>query len=197
MHVLHKPGVAVGIRVEDGNGLSLLSGGEDEVLRVQHVQHAELGGVHTVHFSACGGYRLIGSLHFGRDVAFYQFLIATQFGGMVSAYVLMPVGSVVLVEGIGCKAQYAVVRAFVLQDEFVGLGFAERFCLDGTGHELLVVQVAFVYTPHIYKAEYCNACNGQRLPQLACRVEPKQCASDADDDEAPQCVGADKRTPHL
>lgn len=33
--------------------------------------------------------------------------------------------------------------------------------------------------------------------QLAGRVEPKQRASDAYNDEAPQCVGADKRAPHF
>lgn len=39
---LYKPGIAVGVGIGDGQGLSLLSCGKDEVFGVQHVQHAEL-----------------------------------------------------------------------------------------------------------------------------------------------------------
>ena len=91
----------------------------------------------------------------------YQFLVAAQFGGMIPAYVLVPVGSIVLVERVGGKVQHTVVGSFVLQNQLVGFGFGECFRPDGTGNELVVVQVTFVYGPHVGKAERRNACNGQ------------------------------------
>ncbi len=77
-----------------------MSGREDEILRVQHIQNTELGSIHTVHLTTCGSYSLIGGLHFGRNMTIYHFLITTQFGCMISTYTLMPVRSVILAECI-------------------------------------------------------------------------------------------------
>ena len=86
-----------------GNGLSLLSCREDEVFGVQHVQYAELIGIHAVHLTSGGGNGLVGRLHFGRDVMLYHFLVAAQLGRVITADAFVPVGGIVVIEVLVAK----------------------------------------------------------------------------------------------
>ena len=197
LHLVYKPCIAVGVWVEDGNGLSLLPCREDEVFGVQHVQYAELIGIHAVHLTSGGGNGLVGRLHFGRDVMLYHFLVAAQLGRVITADAFVPVGGVVVIEGAGGKVQYTIVQAGILQYQLVCIRLGEGFRTDGVGHELGIIQIALVDPPHICQAEYGDTCNGQRAAQLAACIEPEQAAADAYDDEATQGVAADEFGTHL
>ena len=157
-HFIYEPCIAVSIRVFDRHCLSL-SGRKDEILRIQHVQDAEFGSIHAVHFSACGGNNPIDGLRFRRNVPFDHLLITTQLGSMISAHTLVPVGSIILVECISGEIQYTVVRISVLQDDFVSFRFFESINLGRTWNELIIVQIALVDSPHIDHAKNGNACN--------------------------------------
>ena len=91
LHLIHKPGVTIRIRVLNRNRLPLLSGREDKVLRIQHIQHTEFRSVHTIHRTACGGNFLIGILHFRSYMMIDHFLITTQLGRMITTHTLMPI----------------------------------------------------------------------------------------------------------
>ena len=103
LHIVDEPGIAVSVWILDRNCLSL-PGREDEILRVQHIQNAELGSIHTVHLTTCGSDSPIGGLHFGGNMTIYHFLITSQFGCMISTYALVPVRSFILAECISGKA---------------------------------------------------------------------------------------------
>ena len=64
LHIVDEPCIAVSVRILDRNCLPL-SGREDKIFRVQHIQNAELGSIHTVHLTTCGSNIPIGCLHFG------------------------------------------------------------------------------------------------------------------------------------
>ena len=49
-----------------------------------------------------------------------EFLVAAQFGGMVSADALVVVGCGVVVEGADGQVKYAMIGILVLQNLFVG-----------------------------------------------------------------------------
>ncbi|CDB11095.1 unknown [Bacteroides sp. CAG:633] len=197
LYVVHKPGISVGKGVAHGHSFAFLSGGEDEVTGVQHVQYAEFAWVDAVYLSGRSGKLAVGGLHFTTDVVVYHFLIAAKLGSVVSAHALVPVGGVVLVEGVRGEVQHAVVGVLVLQDLFVGRRLAEALGADGAGHELFVVQVALVDAPHVHQAEHGDAGHGERLPQLARGVEHEQQQADGDDEEAAQGVGLYQGGAHL
>ncbi len=185
------------MRVEDRNGLSLLSCRENEVFGVQHVQYAEFIGIHAVHLTSGSGNGFVGRLHFGRDMMFYHLLVAAQLGRVITADAFVPVGGVVVIEGAGGKVQYTIVQGGILQYQLVCICLGEGFRTDGMRHELGVVQIALVDSPHICQAEYGDTGNGQRTAQFAAGVEQEQAATDAYNDEAPQGVAADEFGTHL
>ena len=112
LHLIHKPGITVCIRIFHRNRLPLLSGREDKVFRVQHIQHTKFRSIHAVHFATGSSYFLIGRLHFRSNMMIDHFLITAQLGGMITTDTLMPVRCIILIKCIAgetYKVQYPII----------------------------------------------------------------------------------------
>ena len=87
--IVHKPCVAVSVRILHGHCLTTLQG-KDDVLRVEHVEdRIDRVACHTSHVAlriSYGGHHLA---HLGSDVILYHLLITTQLGSMITADRLM------------------------------------------------------------------------------------------------------------
>ena len=73
---------------------------------------------------------------------------------MIPSNTFVPVGCIVLIKGIDRQIQYTIIQRLVLKYLLVCFRrFQERLHLRALCHKLLVIQIAFVYTPHIYQAK--------------------------------------------
>ena len=114
VHLVHKPGIAIGIGILYGHGLSALQR-HDDIFGVEHVQHGiEAVARHFGHVALCIGNGRHQLLHLRSDIGINHLLVAAQLGSMIAADALMIVGSLVLVEGVRGKVQHTVVEALVL-----------------------------------------------------------------------------------
>ena len=132
-----------------------MSGREDKVFRIQHIQNAELRSIHTVHLTAGGSHSLISSLHLRDDMVVYHFLITTQFGSMIATDTLMPIRRIIFIKritGETDEVQHTVIQGCILKNYFVCLSLNECFHLFGLRNKQVVMQITLVDSPHIYQA---------------------------------------------
>ena len=108
-YFVDKPCRAVHVGVHYGHGLSVVER-QYEVASVEHVEHGEDAvAVDFRHVAGSLGYGRHGFLHLGADVSLYHFLVAAQFCGVVSAYAVVEIRRLVLVERVGREVEHAEV----------------------------------------------------------------------------------------
>ena len=191
LHILHKPGIAQCMRVRQRKRLSALQR-EDVILGVQHVQNRELGSINLFHISFGFRYCLKQGRHFSRDMFFNHFLITAQLGCMVTAHTLVPIGCIVLVEGIRSQVQHAIVQRLVGQNHLVRFGRLETLCLHLLFHKLVVIQIALVDWPHIHQAKQSQCTYQYGLFQLSGCIHPKQNRTCRYNEETAPCISSEK-----
>ena len=109
VELIHEPRITVGIGVLDGHRLTTLQG-EDEIARIQHVQHrTDTVALHLRHITCGLRHSTKQGLHLRRDIVFDHLLIAAQLGSMIATDTLVIIGRFVLVKRIRGEVQYAVV----------------------------------------------------------------------------------------
>ena len=87
--VIHKPCVAVSVRILHGHCLTTLQG-KDDVLRVEHVEdRIDRVACNACHVALRISYGRHHLAHFGSDVILDHLLITTQLGSVITADRLM------------------------------------------------------------------------------------------------------------
>ena len=172
--LIHKPGVAVDVRILKRHGLALLQR-QDEILGVEHVEHGPHGVAgHLCHVASGLADSGHGLLHFGGDIGFDELLVAAQLGRMVAADGLVVVGSLVLVEGVAGKVEHTVVERLVLKDVFVGGSLGLRQVARALLHKHVIVEITLVDEPHVEQAKHGDAPHHELCRELAILVEQQE-----------------------
>ena len=152
-HIAYKPGISASIRIKHRSSLSILKR-EYEISCIQHVQHWKCICIHLSHITACFRKFRENSIHLAMNMLLYHFLITAKFGCMITSNAFMPIGCIILVECIYSQVQHPVIQRFVLQYFLVCFRRLQIwFHLCTFRHELLVVQISFVHSPHIHQTQ--------------------------------------------
>ena len=166
VQAVHKPGIAIGIGILQRHG-GLTLQGNDEVLRVQHVQYGEDAvAVHLGHIAGSLVEGLAQPIDFRTDIGIGQFLIAAQLGSMIAADALQIERGLVLVEGIRGQIQHTIVGRLVLQDMVNGCRLGHGFLANALRYEHRVVQVTLVDLPHVNQTQHRQQSYRPRGTQL-------------------------------
>ena len=99
LHLVYKPSIAQRMRIPYWDGLSTLQR-KNKVTGIQHIQHRKSGRSHLLHITSRLRNSLEHAIHLGTDMLLYHFLIAAQFGGMISTDALMPIRSRIFIKRI-------------------------------------------------------------------------------------------------
>ena len=164
-YMVYHPCISKGIRILHRYGLSSLQR-QDQVLGVEHTDDWEdTVAFHLRHVTSCISHSLHRLLHLRLQISINEFLIAAQLCSMIATNALVVVAGLVLVEGVGCEIEHAVVERFVLQYLFVSGRQLLRCFAFTLWHEHRVVEITLVNLPHVCQAEQ------QHASHQGCRLE--------------------------
>ena len=97
-HLIYKPRTAIDVGIGNGHSLSAFER-KNEILGIEHIEHGEYTvAIHLGHISLSLTYRREHPVHLLMYICIHQFLIATQFGGMVSTNAVDIVRCLILIE---------------------------------------------------------------------------------------------------
>ena len=197
LYLVNEPGIAIHIWVLYGYGLTALQG-EDKVFRVQHVQHrTDIVTVHLCHVTTGLCHRLRKRLHLRCDIRLYQFLITTQFGGMITADALMIIAGLILVERVRGEVQHTIVKTLVAQYQLIRLCLLLGCLTLRCRHEHLVVQITLVHLPQVNQAQHQDGPYHIVGLQFTILVKQQDTRSDDDDPERTPAVGREYCLTHF
>ena len=167
VHLVHEPCITIGIGVLQGNGLSALQR-QDEIFRIQHVQHGvNAVAIHLRHIASGLAHCIVHAIDLLIYMSIDEFLIAAQLGSMISANALQIERRLIFVEGRRGQIQHTIVERFILQDMINGRRLRHRCLALRLGHKQFVVQVTLVHRPHVNQTKHQDDTHGILLLQLA------------------------------
>ena len=175
LHLIHKPGIAVGVWILYRNRLTALQR-QDEVFGIEHVQYREdTVAIYLGHITTCLSHSLHRLLHLRSDMCINHLLIATELGRMITADALVVIRGLVLIEGIGSEIEHTVIERLVAADNLIGLRHLLRSIAHVLIYEHIIVEITLVHHPHIYETEYGDAGNHILSTQLLHLVKQQEC----------------------